>query len=392
MTKMDIIRYQPTLVTARAEDLRNIEECLEGGDATVLRCEVRDVANLLTLYYLIIDCPTDLLHAVRSLISDVSDWLYNAPDSAVIKTHSALRRDLEPLLVSAEKVLKPSKPRPEMSAAFANLVAQGDFCTSRGVQHGWLVSHFNCGPFAPNYFPYHGIVGIGHYAGLYVAQESLLLGESVECIVQGRSICELLRDISNPDISLPKELNEAGASLKQKCCFWFRTSITSFYSFFECYINSIATDYMANNPDTDKKSLPLLQGKKGRRYISIERRLEGIPGIIRGDGKLHLKIIDTSLRETCFKNLLGPVRDVRDSAMHNAPWKADIWKGPKDWEELSERAFESAIECAKAFWKACYPNRKLPEYLGYFDATTLVKEAETNVASQRQAERSLPRP
>ncbi len=181
-------------------------------------------------------------------------------------------------------------------------------------------------------------------------------------------------------------------NLNQNVALYSRLAVFSFYAFVECFINSVGEDAILRNSALASEQQQTLRGfnKKGG-FISLEKKIEKFPGIIRGDGKCPLVLSDPAQRVEPFITFMGEVKSARDAFAHYGKRKADLLRNPRQWVEIANTACDICIDVARQFWSACYPSRPQPLYLGRLDkdlhtkiATERVK-AEDSCIEQRQA-------
>ena len=72
------------------------------------------------------------------------------------------------------------------------------------------------------------------------------------------------------------------------------------------------------------------------------------------------------------------ITKLRDASLHYAKRKAEIWRSPKEWYDLTVLTADTCFECAREFWQACYPGRPYPRYLHDLD-----QEKHRNLAENR---------
>lgn len=109
----------------------------------------------------------------------------------------------------------------------------------------------------------------------------------------------------------------------QNVATYARYSVFGFFSFVECFVNSIGEDFIARNPKLAADKCELLRGKKDGRYLAVEKKLEVFPGIIRADGKRPIVLSDPKQITEPYKTFVSHVKDVRDSSAHFSKYKAD---------------------------------------------------------------------
>lgn len=167
--------------------------------------------------------------------------------------------------------------------------------------------------------------------------------------------------------------------LSENACTYARLTVFSFYSFVECFVNSVGMDFILRTPTLapDRKDdlMGIRRGKKSVGHRSIEWRIEKYPTFIRTDGSSPIVITDSNQRAEPYKSFVENVKALRDSIAHYGKHKTAIWRAPIECVERAEHAAKTSIAVAKGFWEACYPGRGPPQYLLQLDDTRLAEMA-----------------
>lgn len=316
---------------------------------------------------------------VRQGIEDVGRWLDSCSDADIVRKAPRIARSYEPVLAGAISKLPPKKAWTEIAQDYWELCRDKAFTFSTGLCYGWLSERFQCAAVGiPDDFPYHGRIGVGHHAGFAFVEEETLLRDAFFLLAKARVAKERLdaagRGLAGSNVSYAEHgwlsaLNGNVATFSRLCVF-------SFYSFVECFINSVAEDFVQRNPNLTPAQKEKLRGTKNGRYISTEKKLELFPGTIRGDGQRHITLSDVEQIAEPFTSFKVDVKQLRDASAHYSRSKASIWKGPADWISDAEMASRSCVGVAGAFWKACYPLRAFPAYLQGLDPARYEKDAD----------------
>lgn len=179
--------------------------------------------------------------------------------------------------------------------------------------------------------------------------------------------------------SIDKELYSRLSALNGEVCRYSRLCVLNSAAFVEAFVNSIGWTEAELRTDIDSGTREELRGTKANRYISLEKKLEIYPKLIRLDGKSPIILSDEKQKKEPFISFLNETKELRDSSMHNSPGKAQIWLPPQKWLEFAQRSVKNSLGVAKEFWKACYPDREFPTYLEQLNETTLHNNASRRV-------------
>jgi hypothetical protein len=143
-----------------------------------------------------------------------------------------------------------------------------------------------------------------------------------------------------------------------------RLCIFSFYAFVEAFVNSIGSDFAARNSSKlAQDEIEILHGKKRDRYLSLEKKMESFPKIIRPDRTSPIVLADKKQQKEPFLTFLSNIKEVRDASAHFGIGKASIWRNPEEWLNYAETTSGVAVEVASKFWEACYLGAPIPDYL-----------------------------
>jgi hypothetical protein len=172
------------------------------------------------------------------------------------------------------------------------------------------------------------------------------------------------------------------STANQNVATYGRFALFGFYSFVECLVNSVGEDQVLRHPALPEKTKELLRGKKDGRYLSIERKIELFPSLIRPDGQRPIIFGDPQQLTEPYAAFASHVKEVRDASAHYAKAKAEILMSPQMWAKKANEAASVCLAVARGFWAACYPARPGPVYLDSLDEASLVKNAELRVQSE----------
>ena len=231
----------------------------------------------------------------------------------------------------------------------------------------------------PDDLPFHARVGIGQNAGTYMVEEEFLLFDAFFFLIKTRNAVNQMEtaseEISQQSKSIDQNTKHILSTLNINVATYARISVTSFYSFVECFVNSIGEDFIARNPGLSITQQEYLRGTKKSRYISIENKIEQFPSIIREDNKSPIIISDSAQIVEPFVSFVKEVKGIRDASAHYNLQKDNLWRSPQEWLEIANDACKTCISVSRFFWQACYPQRPLPAYLGQLNETIHTKMA-----------------
>lgn len=284
------------------------------------------------------------------------------------------------------KKYPPKKSIADIAFEFNEFFKSGTNPFSTGIECGWLESVMDINAKNwPKDLPYQTKIGFGHHAGYASTEDEFLLRDSFYSFLKAEEAYKnllKLRDVlkdkndvieSNFDKDSYDKLN----LLKFNVAAYSRLSIISFYSFIECFVNTIGFDFYYRNKDNlSAKESEILKGKKKDRYLQLEYKLEKFPSIIRQDKKQIIFIKDDKQVKEPFKTFFQNYKNLRDSSVHYSPVKEKIWNSPFDWITKAREFKNLTIDSAILFWKACYPDSNGPEYLGKLDQKKQIELAE----------------
>lgn len=275
-----------------------------------------------------------------------------------------------------------------------DLFREGKDPYSFGVDYGWLNCLLELENFRPcsDYIPYHFKVGLAQNKGHFSIEENFLLSDAFNQLVKGLATKDLLvtyseelkktRDIGNEPLA--PEYYTHFSNLKFEIAAYARTSVVTFYSFVECFVNSLGYSHLMYS--TDNLSEPeqeLLKGKNGKHYLSLKEKIRAFPKLINPN---HVNPRHFGKPEQTFFDIY---EDLRNSAVHYSPVKSSIWLKPDIWLEKAKEFSEVSIGVALTFWKDCFPESDGPEYLGKLQYERLHKMAEERLADRRRIEASV---
>jgi len=322
---------------------------------------------------------------VQGLITETGTWVDSAPEHEMRQKAMKTSGLLDKMVTESQQRLPTKKDWREIAAEHWLRLGGKEFSFSNGVACGWLVERFDCSSLnISDDMPYHARIGVGHHAGNAAVEEEFLLRDAffmlAKCQISLRRLQRFIGELNTE--ALAKSRYKVVSVFNQNVATYGRSAVFGFYSFVECFVNSIGEDFIARNPNLSPDASEMLRGKKDGRFLSVERKLEFFPGLIRSDLKRPIVFSDPKQLTEPYRSFASHVKDVRDSSAHFAKSKADIIVPPQTWEKRAKEASVVCLSVARGFWNACYPQRQLPLYLGKLDDTLHVRIAEQRTKTE----------
>jgi len=257
---------------------------------------------------------------------------------------------------------------------------------SNGVMIGWLEEQVDLTNYYHyDYMPYHFKVGLVIHKGRGEIEENFLLQDSFTSLIKSENRLQLLNNYGNiqkekfnskEKKQFDKETLDSLNAIKYEVSFFSRLTIVSFYSFLECFVNSIGFDYYYRHKESlDKKDAEILQGYKNGRYLNLKYKIEKYQKILRSDNKAIIVLSDNNQIKEPFKSLFENYEELRNASVHYSPGKSRIWLKPHDWIAKARDFSKLVIEAAILIWKTCHETDKGPDYLGRLEYNRLYKIA-----------------
>jgi hypothetical protein len=298
-----------------------------------------------------------------------------------------LEASFDKMIALAQKRLLPRKPWQEIAAEYLRHSADGDFSLSIGIPYGWLAERFTPAALGgPPDLPYHARVGIGPHSGRGAVEEDFLLRDAYFLLGKSNRALAHLESFRGQRLAPePRVQYRKISTANENVATYARFTVSGFYAFVECLVNSVGEDFVLRNPTVSDATKGLLRGKKDGRYLSVEKKIELFPGLIRPDGKRPIVISDPQQIGEPYRAFVSHIKDVRDASAHYAKSKADILMSPQLWNKKANEAAAVCVTVARGFWTACYPNRSLPLYLGELDDAQHAKRAAARIEAEMTA-------
>jgi hypothetical protein len=253
---------------------------------------------------------------------------------------------------------------------------------SNGIFIGWLEQFIDLKNYYKyDYYPYHFKIGLAIHKGKGDIEENFLLRDAFKCLSKAQKYLFLLKHFGEKQ---KNDFKEKGAikfdnetltdlnTIKSEISFYSILTVISFYSFLECYVNSIGFDiYYRRKNELNENEKDILRGSKKGRYLNLKYKIEAFQKIARSDKSAKIILSDNYQITEPFKTIFDIYEDLRNSAVHNSPEKTKIWIKPDDWFSKADEFSKLTIDAAKIIWKVCHETNKGADYLGRFEYKTL---------------------
>jgi len=323
--------------------------------------------------------------AVEEALVSVADAADSASDGTVERAVQAMVPDIDALLQSAHQRIPLRKNWWEIAHDYWVLCHSCGDMFSHGLSYGWLAARFDCSSLGiPDDFPYHGRIGVGHHAGCAVVEDVILLSDGYFLLAKTEEASARLMDTRRSAAELPDsyDLRQWLGTLNSNLCAFARLTVSAFYSFVECFVNSVAEDFLAREPCANPDKRSVLSGRgRGGRYYSLEHKLEVYPGVIRGDNQRRAVVSKSGRLVEPYPTFRSHLKELRDASADFAQHKCPIRRPPAEWV-VDARAAVACVQVAREYWESCFPKRGLPAYLWRFDDAVLKKQAQDRVAAE----------
>lgn len=299
----------------------------------------------------------------RILIDKTENYVYHPIQLDFLGQFDDISHQLDKLIAEATGVLPLKLTPEEIAKEFKRLLnEEGKKIYRNGVPFGWLNNFIDCTYLKlPSDLPYHARIGLWIHAGYFNVEERFLL-EDAFFLLEIANVCYnklLLAASQTEEYGILGKGNQNVGSAARLCIF-------SFYAFVEAFVNSIGSDFVARNfSKLIQDDIEILHGngKKRGQYLSLEKKMESFPKIIRPDKTSPIVLTDKKQQKEPFLTFLSNIKEVRDASAHFGVGKASIWRKPEEWLNFAELTSTIAVEVASKFWEACYPGKSIPDYL-----------------------------
>ena len=330
---------------------------------------------------------------LKQHLLDTNEMIEKADYKALLTKGPYVKQLLQPLLDYFRRVYPLKKSIETIASEFNGLFGKNNPYFT-GVELGWLQSVMDLSAKNwPRDLPYQTRIGLGHHAGYANIEDEFLIRDAFYAFIKAEDAYELLLSVRDKlkeksettDLNFDKSSYTKLTLLKFNVAAYSRLSIISFYSFMECFVNTIGFDfYFRNKNKLGDREIEILQGKKKDRFLQLEYKLEKYPTIIRQDDKQVIFIKDDKQLKEPFRTFFKEYKNLRDASVHYAPLKEKIWLNSADWIAKAQQFKDLIVDSALTFWKACYPESDGPEYLGKLDQNKHLELAKKRLETEQE--------
>ncbi len=295
-------------------------------------------------------------------------YLSRLSDDEVATKGPDLAKTLDRAIAITEQTVQPKAPWRQIARDFRDAYRRGELDAKHGVSFGWVTERFDTrGLGLPSDLPDHATVGLGPHAGLYSLEEQTLLHDSYflwERAHRGFRQLELLqralKGLGNSDVYY-----EAIRDVVANVATYSRCSVSSFFSFLECFVNSVSYDFLHKNKAlVTRNERAVLAGRAGRRWLSLDEKLLLVPPIVSGVGRAGAGTPSPQ------RTVPTQLRAIRNSATHFAPGRSRISLPAQDWIRFVDEAEVAVTAVARDFWTSCFQGQPQPRFLGRLSNAT----------------------
>jgi hypothetical protein len=334
----------------------------------------------------------------KSFISATHDAISKYSDEERSSKLPEIKEVVEKMSANFIRMFPIKKSISDIATSFNDYYKNENDIYSFGIEYGWLEQNMDLTKlkFYPD-MPFHYKIGLASHKGNGGIEEDFLLKDAFNAFSKAEDSFRLLlnygnilKKIGSGAIS-PEEQYKSITDIKYDVCAYSRLTILSFYSFVECFVNSVGYNYFYRNYNSlTPKESELLQGQfKDGRYLNLKSKIEKFQTIIRPDKKPKIILSDEKQLREPFKSFFEDYEHLRNAAVHYSPIKNDIWLKPDDWIEKARRFCKISLAVGLEFWKASYPTSGGPEYLGKLDFSLHHKLSMDRIMSVKKSERLL---
>jgi hypothetical protein len=351
-----------------------------------LQASVRSVLDKVVFLQLIGSFDPLLDFAMtKQLAIDTHDFVRDSSETEVASKLPEIEQRLEPMVSLAKNKYPPKVDISTIASEWNSLFRADRGFFPYGIEYGWahqLMDMANLGLYR-DYVPYNFRIGLGPNKGFFSIEEDFLLRDSFAFLLKAihtkSSLDRYAKRIKQADLlkgTTPNRKTYQNISnLKFEIASYARVAIISFYSFVECFVNSIGySHFMYNQGSLSADSQELLKGKSKNRYLSLKEKVKRYPALLRGGSPAVGNQPDAERRD-----FFALYEELRNSSVHYSPLKAPIWLKPDDWLASAKHFSEIALQVARQFWADCFSRPEGPAYLGKFDYRRLFGEAEARL-------------
>lgn len=364
-----------------------------------LQDQANEVMDLAVYLQFVGSFDTSLDFSTAKQISiDTYDFLKSASETELRTKLPELKHNLEKMVKPATERFPPKTALSAIASSWNDLFKKDKGFFSYGVEYGWVhqfMGLHNLGLYK-QYVPYTLKIGLGANKGHFSIEEDFLLKDSfsflLNCILSKSTLDKYADRVKKSglfeDEKFTREIYTNFSSLKFDIASNARTSVVSFYSFVECFVNSVGYSYLQYNFEhLDEKSRELLLGKVNNKYISLKEKTKQFPSVIRANRPNNVEY-ERRRFDSQDQRFFQVYEQLRNSSVHYSPMKEDIWLKPELWLEKAKDFSELALVIAKRFWEDCFSFSEGPEYLEKLDYMRLYEAAKETLATRKAIESS----
>ena len=221
---------------------------------------------------------------ISGFYRETGEWIDSAAEAEIRSKAGLILDKLDSIIHLASKTLPLRQPWWKIAAEHWERCKGDKFSFDNGVAYGWLAKRFDCACLRmPEDMPYHARIGVGYHAGNAAVEEDFLLRDAFFM----RAKCEaslILLESQGENVKLKGKLSKADykkvSTLNQNVATYGRYVVFGFFSFVECFVNSVGEDFILRTPTLSSEKKELLRGRMNGRYISTDRKLELYPSLL----------------------------------------------------------------------------------------------------------------
>lgn len=355
--------------------------------------KINEVFNLaIYLQFMGVLIPHSNFDKIKEIVSNVHEFLKTSTNEEIAAKLPQTEILLHQMTESFIKKFPPKKTINEIAFDWNELFKNGNDPFTYGITYGWLEKQMDASKlYDYNYLPTHFNIGLYAHAGFGAVEETFLLQDAFNTLVKTDYNYNLLEEYRKILKNLNKDIDKNTyikiSDLKFEVCSYSRLTIISFYSFIECFVNSIGFSYLERNRNMLlDKDIEILQGRKKNSYLSLKSKIEKFQKIIRKDKTIKIITSDDKQIKEPFTSFFDKYEEIRNSSVHYSPSKEAIWLKPEDWVKNANEFAKLSIQVGLEFWDACYDKLGKPDYLGKFEFDRLYKISKERLRSTKQIE------
>ena len=306
----------------------------------------------------------------RRIVDETKDFVYHSTSEDFLNRVEDVSNQLDELIADGISLFPVKISTEEVAREFSQLLKEkGEDIYLTGVPFGWLNNLIDCTHLGlPSDLPYHAKIGLWVHGGYFSVEEKFLLDDAFFLLEIADTCYDRMHlaasQFEETELTLDKENHLVLSVANQNVCSTARLCVFSFYAFVEAFVNSVGNDFATRNSSgLTPKDIEILHGTKKQRLLSLEKKMEFFPRIIRQDKTSPIVLTDKKQRKEPFLTFFSNIKNVRDASTHFGVGKASIWRKPKEWLDFAESTSRISIEVASKFWEACYPGKQKPDYL-----------------------------